>query len=103
MQLSTENRTSPTRSSKSRNAISRFFFRYQHKFFGNIYSKEELASSTIKTLKDYYVVFEKFIKICISLHSVLISHIDLDDDINDDILPELFENHCADCDDIDDI
>ena len=54
-------------------------------------------------MKDYYVVFEKFIKICISLHSVLISHIDLDDDINDDILPELFENHCADCDDIDDI
>ena len=32
-----------------------FFIRYEHKFLGNIYSKEQLESSPeIKTLKGYY-------------------------------------------------
>ena len=45
-----------------------------------MYSKEQLNSSLeIKTLKEYYKTFQKFIKICVSLQSVLFSHVNFDD------------------------
>ena len=57
-----------------------FFIRYEHKFLRNIYSKEQLGSSSqIKTLKDYYQIFKKNLKISISLQSVLISNVNFDD------------------------
>ena len=57
-----------------------FFIRCEHKFLKNIYSKEQLTSSLqTKTLKDYYQTLKKFLKICISLQSVLISRVDFDD------------------------
>ena len=57
-----------------------FFVRYEHKFLRNMYSKEQLNSSLeIRTLKEYYKTFQKFIKICVSLQSVLFSHVNFDD------------------------
>ena len=57
-----------------------FFIKYEHKFLRNVYSKEQLPSSPqIKTLEDYYQAFKKFVKICVSLQSVLISHVNFDE------------------------
>ena len=50
-----------------------FFIQYGHKFLRNIYSKGQLESSSeIKTLKGYYKTLKKFIKMCVSLQSVLV-------------------------------
>ena len=49
-----------------------FFIRYEHKFLRNIYSDFEIAElPQICTLQNYYVVYQKFIKICISLLALL--------------------------------
>ena len=49
-----------------------FFIRYEHKFLRNIYSESEIAESPqICTLQNYYVAYQKFIKICISLLALL--------------------------------
>ena len=49
-----------------------FFIRYEHKFLRNIYSGSENAESPqICTLQNYYVVYQKFIKVCISLLALL--------------------------------
>ena len=49
-----------------------FFIRYEHKFLRNINSDSEFAESPqICTLQNYYVVHQKFIKICISLSAML--------------------------------
>ena len=49
-----------------------FFIRYGHKFLRNIYSDPEIAElSQICTLQNYYIVYQKFIKICISLLALL--------------------------------
>ena len=51
---------------------SNFFIRYEHKFLRNIYSDYEIAESPqICTLQNYYIVYEKFIKICKSLSALL--------------------------------
>ena len=59
-----------------------FFSRYEHKFFRNIYSDSEIAESPqICTLQNYYVVHQKFIKICISLSALLGgTHVTKDED-----------------------
>ena len=63
-----------------------FFIRYEHKFLRNIYTKEQLASAPqIKTWKEYYKTFQKFIKICASLQSVLVSHVNFDDSDDNDL------------------
>ena len=74
-----------------------FFIRYEHKFLRSIYSKEQLESSPkIKTLKGYYKTFKKFIKICVSLQSVLVSHVNFDDsDDHDHELQDFLRNNCA--------
>ena len=74
-----------------------FFIQYECKFLRNLYSKEQCNSSPeIKTLKEYYKTFQKFIKICISLQSVLFSHINFDDsDDNDHELKYFLQNDCA--------
>ena len=68
-----------------------------NKFLRNLYSKEQLNSSPeIKILKEYYKTFQKFIKICISLQSVLVSHVNFDDsDNNDHELKDFLQNNCA--------
>ena len=68
-----------------------------NKFLRNLYSKEQLNSSPeIKILKEYYKTFQKFIKICISLQSVLVSHVNFDDSENNDHeLKEFLQNNCA--------
>ena len=73
------------------------FIRCEHKFLRTIYSKEQLESSPeIKTLKGYYKTFKKFIKICISLQSVLVSHVNFDDsDDHDHELQDFLRNNCA--------
>ena len=49
-----------------------FFIRYEHKFLRNINSDSEIAESPqICALQNYYVVQQKFIKICISLLAML--------------------------------
>ena len=74
-----------------------FFIRYEHKFLRNLYSKEQLESSPeIKTLKGYYKTFKKFIKICVSLQSVLVSHVNFNDsDDHDHELQDFLQNNCA--------
>ena len=59
-----------------------FFIRLEHKFFRNIYSYSEIAESPqICTLQNYFVVYQKFIKICISLLALLGgSHVTKDED-----------------------
>ena len=59
-----------------------FFIRYEHNFLRNIYSNSEIAESPqICTLQNYYVVHQKFIKICISLLALLGgSHVTKDED-----------------------
>ena len=81
----------------NRMSYGNFFIRYEHKFLGNIYSKEQIESSPqIKTLKEYYKIFQKFIKICVSFQSVLISHVNFDDsDDNDHELKDFLQNNCA--------
>ena len=83
--------------SNNRMSYGNFFIRYEHKFLGNIYSKEQIESSPqIKTLKEYYKIFQKFIKICVSFQSVLISHVNFDDsDDNDHELKDFLQNNCA--------
>ena len=57
-----------------------FYIRCEHKFLQNIYSNEQLKSSPqISTLAIYYQTYEKFLKICLALQSVLISHSDIAD------------------------
>ena len=57
-----------------------FFVRYEQKFLRNIYSDSEIEESPqIWTLQNYYVVHQKFIKICISLLALLAgSHVTKD-------------------------
>ena len=75
-----------------------FYIRYEHKFLRNIYSKEQLESAPqIKALQEYYKTFQKFIKICVGLPSVLFSHVNFDDsDDNDHELKDFLQNKCAD-------
>ena len=82
-----------------------FFIRYEHKFLRNIYTKEQLASAPqIKTWKEYYKTFQKFIKICVSLQSVLVSHVNFDDSDNNDLeLRDFLQNNCAGCDSLDEL
>ena len=75
-----------------------FSIRYEHTFLRNIYSKEQLASSSqIKSLKDYYQTFKKFLKICLSLQSVLISDVNFDncDDESDRELKDFLQTNWA--------
>ena len=49
-----------------------FMIRYVHKFIRNIYTVEQLQQSEhIKTLKNYYYIFEKYIQICTVLLALL--------------------------------
>ena len=83
---------------------SDFYIRYEHKFLRNTYSKEQLKSAPqIKTLQEYHKTFQKFIKICVSLQSVLVSHVNFDDsDDNDHELKDFLQNKCVDhCDNLD--
>ena len=44
----------------------------EHKFLRNIYSDSEIAESPeICTLQNHYVVYQKFIKICMTLLALL--------------------------------
>ena len=73
-----------------------FCIRYEHKFLRNIYSDNEIAESPqICTLKNCYVVHQKFIKICISLLALLGSHkngVD-EDQFDDDLKDFLLEKY----------
>ena len=83
-----------------------FYIRYEHKVLRNIYSKEQLESAQkIKRLQEYYKTFQKFIKICVSLQSVLVSHVNFDDsDDNDHELKTFLQNKCADqCNNLDEL
>ena len=69
-----------------------FFIRYEHKFLRNIYSHSEIAESPqICTLQNYYVVYQKFIKVCISLLALLSSLINKDKDKFDINLRDLLQ------------
>ena len=68
--------------SNSEMSYGDFFIRYEHSFLRNIYSNSEIAESPqICTLQNYYVVHQKFIKICTSLLALLGgSHVTKDED-----------------------
>ena len=60
-----------------------FFIRYDHNFFRNIHSAEELKESTqINTLESYYKLYQKLISICIGVLSIFGTNSNIDDDIN---------------------
>ena len=49
-----------------------FYIRFEHKFLRNIYSREELASSShLSTLENYHKIFDKFLTVVILLESML--------------------------------
>ena len=74
-----------------------FFIRYEHKSLRNLYSNKQFNSSPeIRTLKEYYEIFKKFIKINVSLQSVLVSHVNFDDsDDNNHEVKDFLQNNCA--------
>ena len=59
-----------------------FFIRHEHRFLRNVYIDSEIAESPqICTLQNYYVAYQKFIKICLSLVVLLGgSHVTKDED-----------------------
>ena len=59
-----------------------FFIRHEHRFLRNVYIDSEIAESPqICTLQNYYVVYQKFIKICICILAFLgSSHVAKDED-----------------------
>ena len=62
-------------------SYSDFFIRFEHKFFRNIYSDEEIQQSPqICTLEKYYETYQKFIKISVSLLPILGSNMNQDED-----------------------
>ena len=59
---------------------------------------------TIKTLKEYFKTFQKFIKICVSLQSVLVPHANFNySDDNDLELKDFLQNNCVGCDNLDEL
>ena len=73
-----------------------FCIRYEHKFLRNIYSDNEIAESPqIFTLQNYYLAYQKFIKIYISLLALSGSHINVidEDQFNDDLKDFLLEKY----------
>ena len=57
-----------------------FYVRYEHKFFRNIYSDEQITTSPkISMLENYYETYQKSLRICLSLQSILILHSDVSD------------------------
>ena len=73
-----------------------FCIRYQHTFLRNIYSDNEIAESPqIYTLQNYYLAYQNFIKIYISLLALSRSHINAidEDQFNDDLKDFLLEKY----------
>ena len=74
-----------------------FFIRHEHRFLRNVYIDSEIAESPqICTLQNYYVAYQKFIKICLSLVVLLGgSHVTKDEDQFDidlkDISQEIYQ------------
>ena len=57
-----------------------FFIRYDHNFFRNIHSAEELKESTqINTLESYYKLYQKLISICIGVLSIFGTNSNIDE------------------------
>ena len=74
-----------------------FFIRYEYTFLKNIYSNDELLSANqIKTLADYYKIYQKFIRICTALQEIFVSHVNFDD-LDEKFDPELKEFIQSDC------
>ena len=52
-----------------------YIIRFEYKFLLNIFSEEQLAlAEQIRTLENYYIFFEEFIKICVGLLAFLNSN-----------------------------
>ena len=67
-------RLEPTNSQKSNSAMTYgdFVIRFEHTFLRNIFSEEQLCSAEqIKTLKNYYEFFQKYIQIYVGLLALL--------------------------------
>ena len=57
-----------------------FYIRYKHKCLRNIYTEDQIQTSPqISTLENYYETIQKFLRICLSLQSILIRHYDVND------------------------
>ena len=70
-----------------------FYIRFEHTFLRNIYSREELASST------YLSIFENYYKI---YESTLNNNLTFDE-IADDELVDFLKEKCADCENFEDL
>ena len=67
-----------------------FFIRYDHNFFRNIHSAEELKESTqINTLESYYKLYQKLISICIGVLSIFGTNSNIDEIFLDKKFPEI--------------
>ena len=54
------------------------YIRDEHKFLRNIYSEDQIQTSPqIPTLENYYKTFQKILRICLSLQSILMRHNDI--------------------------
>ena len=52
-----------------------FVIRFEHTFLRNIFSEEQLSlAEQIKTLQNYYELFQKYIQICVGLLALLNSN-----------------------------
>ena len=75
-----------------------FYIRYEHTFLRNIYIEEQLQNSPqILILENYYKIFPKFLRTCLLLQSVLISHNGVNDigDFNYETR-DFMQNDCLD-------
>ena len=80
-----------------------FYIRFEHKFLRNIHSKEELDSSDqLKTLENYYKVFDKFLTIVILLESVINNYLTFDE-VTDEELIKFLNEKCSDIESFEDL
>ena len=72
-----------------------FIIRYEHKFIQNIYALDQIKESHhLKTIENYYEIYQKFVSISIGLLSML-NNYNKNDNINSEV-SEFIEENCAD-------
>ena len=72
-----------------------FIIRYEHKFIQNIYALDQIKESHhLKTIENYYGIYQKFVSISIGLLSMF-NNYNKNDNINSEV-SEFIEENCAD-------
>ena len=77
-------------------AYGNFIIRYEHKFIRNIYTLEQIKESHhLKTIENYYEIYQKFFSLSIGLLSMF-NNYDQNDNINSEVSEFIEENFADD-------